>query len=101
MNKANIRRIKIENMKESALGLTLQIKLINKARLKDKTKNMNKTEKKLALVQKRLKVETQRNDEFNGWGFHSYIISYVVKCRILEDLIDCAQSCQLKPDVQV
>ena len=41
-------------------------------------------------MQKRLKVETKRNEELGGWGMNSYLISYVIKCRVLEDLIDCA-----------
>lgn len=48
LNKFNIRKLKIENMKENAIGLTLQIKLINRAKNKEKTKNMTKNEKKLA-----------------------------------------------------
>ena len=39
--------------------------------------------------------------EFNIWGFNSHIISHIVKCRLLEDLIDCAQRCLLRPDALV
>ena len=88
-------------MRENAKSLTLEIKLINKSKLKTKASNLLKIEKKLAQVQKRLKVETESNQELNMWGLHSYLISYVLKCRVLEDLIDCAQRCKLRPDAQV
>ena len=55
-----------------------------------KANTMSMTEKKLAKIQKRLKVAIERNSELNSWGFHSHIISHIVKCRILEDVIDCA-----------
>ena len=51
---------------------------------------MTKTEKQLAKVQKRLKKELERNANLNIWGLSSYVITYTVKCRVLEDLIDCA-----------
>lgn len=78
-------------MKENAKLLALQVKLINKTKVKIKEKSMTTVEKKLVKVQKKLKNEIKRNDEFTTWGFHDYIISYVVKVRVLEDLIDCAQ----------
>ena len=32
------------------------------------------------------------------WGLHSHIIELVLKCRVTEDLIDCAQRCLIRPD---
>ena len=54
--------------------------------------------KKVTKVQKRVKVEMEINASFDSWGFQSYIISHIIKCRLLEDVIDCAQRCLLRPD---
>ena len=39
--------------------------------------------------------------ELNSWGLSSYLTSYVVKIRLLEDLIECAQKCIIRPDATV
>jgi len=39
-----------------------------------------------------------KNEEYNQWGLHNYVISLQIKCRMMEDTIDLAQRLQLKPD---
>ena len=36
--------------------------------------------------------------EFNTWGFHNHIISYRIKMRMTEDIIDCAQRLSVRSD---
>ena len=47
----------------------------------------------MVKIQSRIKKELERNASLNIWGLSSYIISFTIKCRVLEDLIDCAQKC--------
>ena len=60
-----------------------------------------KLQKRLEKVQARVKEQTDLNAELDSWGFNSHVISYVIKVRVLEDLIECAQKCTIKPDVPV
>ena len=45
-----------------------------------------------------MRQELNRKFEFNTWGFHNYIISYRIKVRMTEDIIDCAQRLLVKSD---
>lgn len=54
--------------------------------------------KRLQALQTRIRQEINRKMEFDTWGFHNYIIAYRVKVRMTEDVIDCAQRLQVKPD---
>ena len=100
-NNQKLKVIKLENMRENARCLSLQVKFIGKARNKLKLPLQTKTEKKMVKIQNRIKKETERNESLNIWGLSSYVISYTIKCRVLEDLIDCAQKCKIRPDASV
>lgn len=52
-------------------------------------------------LQQRIKTSMERSAEFNIWGFNSHIIAHVVKCRVLEDLINLAQKRAIRPDQEV
>jgi hypothetical protein len=39
-----------------------------------------------------------RRDELSQWGFHSYVISYRIKVRMMEDILDKIQRYNLKPN---
>ena len=86
--------LKIENMKGNARCLALDVKLIKKSKGSTTTTKSDKIQKKLIVkfikVQQRIKSCMDQSAEFNIWGFNSHIISHVVKCRLLEDLINCA-----------
>ena len=43
------------------------------------------------VLQKRLREEITKNEEYGCWGFHNHIIEYKIKCRMTEDIIDLAQ----------
>lgn len=53
------------------------------------------------MIERHLKAETVRRDELSQWGFGSYVISYKVKVRMMEELIDKAQRLKLKPDKEL
>ena len=104
-NRQRIEVLKIENMKDNARSLSQQMTIVKKLSTKRSGKgsvaaHATKLAKKLANVQKRIKKEMDRSAEFNIWGFNSYVVSYVTKCRVLEDLVDCAQRNVLKPDAE-
>jgi hypothetical protein len=37
-----------------------------------------------------IKQQIARRDELSQWGFNSYVISYTIKVRTMEDLVDKA-----------
>ena len=57
--------------------------------------------KKIKELQLKIRDEMDRNAELNTWGFHNHIISYRIKVRMTEDIIDLAQKVQLKPNAHV
>ena len=65
-------------------------KKIEKLNLKDKRKIEN--------VEQKLKIEKERAIEMNTWGLQSDLFAIILKCRLLEDLIDAAQRTKLKAD---
>ena len=91
-NKQTLKVLRQENWRAQALNEVLDLKLINranKAGTRGRT-SLKNPEKKLARIEKKLKLEMQRSEEINCWGLHNHIISHVVKIRLLEDLIVCA-----------
>ena len=56
---------------------------------------------KIAKLKRKINKETDRYAELNSWGLNSYCIALTLKVRTLEDLIDCAQRCQIKSDSDV
>lgn len=42
-----------------------------------------------------------RNGELNTWGMNNYLISFRIKVRMTEDIIELAQKVQLKPEKNV
>ena len=51
----------------------------------------SKDNKKIKDLQRRIRVEMDRYGELHTWGMHNHIISYRVKVRMTEDIIDLAQ----------
>ena len=60
-----------------------------------------KDDKRIKTLKNKIKEETDRNYELNAWGLNSHCIAMTLKIRTLEDLIDCAQRCKLRPDKDV
>lgn len=52
----------------------------------------------LRKVQKKLRREIQKAEEYDEWGLHNYVISLQIKCRMTEEIVDLAQKLQLKSD---
>ena len=91
-------------MKGQARCLALDLKMMKKLRSKKASKAQQIHSKfltKLQRVQQRIKVCMDQSAEFNIWGFNSHIIAHVIKCRLLEDLISCAQKRSIRPDREV
>lgn len=49
-----------------------------------------KDKKKVESVEQKLKIEKERAVELNTWGLQSDLFAIILKCRLLEDLIDAA-----------
>ena len=100
-NKQIINVIHFEYIKENARGISGSVKYMEKVKARMKIPSIQKLEKKLLKVQKRIQKSSDRNAELNIWGVSSHVISYTIKCRVLEDLIDCAQRCKVRADATV
>lgn len=100
-NKQKLKSLNRELMRENAKALTLQVKFIEKTRGKLKVPALTKTEKQIIRVNKRIKKESEFNAMLDTWGVQSHVVTYTIKCRLMEDLIDCAQRCKIRPDAQV
>ena len=57
-------------------------------------------QKQLRELQTRIRDEIAKKADFDTWGFHNHIIEYRLKVRMTEDVIDCAQRLQVKPDTK-
>ena len=67
--------------------------LINAYQIKtkvDKRLRILNEEKKIHRIQKHIRTEIDRKANFDTWGFNNHIISYQMKVRMTEDIIDCA-----------
>ena len=50
-------------------------------------------------LEEQVRLQLERRDALSAWGLHNYFVSYNVKIRMMEDLVDKAQRFKLKPDV--
>ena len=90
----------LENIDENARGINLHQKLV-KEHFKTKNRPLTKEEKAIKKIKKKIELEEERNGELNTWGMNNHVIGMTLKIRTLEDLIDCAQRCQIKPNKEI
>ena len=58
--------------------------------VKDKRKLAKPNLKLIADLEEKIHKSTWRRDYLSQWGFHSYVISFRIKVRLTEELIDMA-----------
>lgn len=56
---------------------------------------------KVTEIENKLKQETERSYTLNTWGITHMIITTLVKVRLMEDLIECAQKQKVRPNVTI
>ena len=49
-------------------------------------------------MEEKIRLQIERRDFLSQWGFNNYVISYRVKVRMMEDLIDKAQRLRQQPN---
>ena len=100
-NKIKINQLMRDNLFELDVNAHEQRQLLKVNRVNKKVRQLVKTskdQKKIKELQSRIRTEIDRQIELNTWGFHNHIISYKIKVRMTEDIIDLAQKVKLKPE---
>ena len=52
-------------------------------------------------MEAKVKEQVERRNELSQWGFNSHVISYRIKVRMMEDIIDKAQRYRLQPNADL
>ena len=68
----------------------LEIKKKTQIRLNKKLTNQDATDMIMMSVEEGIRKEIQRRDSLSTWSLNSYVISYTIKVRMMESIIDRA-----------
>ena len=98
-NKKGIRRLTDDNQFElNALARRNDYINTVEVRVKGNVVKNKPNLKKIEAVEEKIRYTTWRRDCLSQWGFNSYVISFRIKVRLTEELIDMAQRLKSKPD---
>ncbi len=101
-NRQLIQKLKNENTFESEVLNFKQQKLTAKVNQKIKNDQTTKqSNKQVEAIEEKIRQAIHRRDFLSQWGFNNYVISYRIKVRMMEDLIDKAQRLRTQPNSQL
>ena len=102
-NRQIVKRMDADNVRDQLQLCKLQVELMSQSKSKSKQAvTVKKVERKVKQLEERVRKSIALQEELCTWGLGDAVITLTLKCRAMENLIDCAQRLKfLGPDRHV